>query len=407
MKQSLYPLAIACLLTACPMPPAPAPPPPRVDVPGRTFDSVVTVLNRRYYDTTFVASTLKSLVEEFRPAATAAASPGEEREVIWRFLGRIPASHLALLSRTAAYDLWWNIPGETHAMMGMQLVQLDGRYFASMVLAGGPAARAGIHDWDEVVALDSLSPAKSFRVDWRSDDAYLTDDRDPPEYGIMPLYGDVRLQVVRVPGETVFVRVTPQRYSVLDAARASARIVTRDGVRVGYIHWWYMNSKGIEKGFSAALRGPLDSSQALVLDLRGRGGSETGIRNVLKLLAPGPHQQFVGPIVALTDRQTRSAKEMLAYQLRALGLARLVGEPTAGAVLGAGFEEISGSAILMYPGVTIPTYTAIIEGHPVEPDVATGWGGPYSGGRDPILEAGFDEAARLVHTNGAGFTRHR
>ncbi len=400
-------LVLACLLAACPMPPAPAPPPPRGYVPGETFDSVVRVLSRRYYDTTFVASTLKSLVEEFRPAATTAGDAGEEREVVWRFLARIPASHLALLSRTAAYDLWWNIPGATHPMMGMQLVQLDGRYFASMVLAGGPAALAGIRDWDEVVTIDSIPPAKSSRVDWRSDDAYLADDRDPPVYGLRTLYGDERLQVVRVPGETVFVHVTPRRYSVLDAARASAQIVTRDGVRIGYIHWWYMNSKGIQKVFSAALRGPLDSTQALILDLRGRGGSANGIRDVLRLLVPGSHQQFIGPIVALTDRQTRSAKEMLAFQLRARGLARLVGEPTAGAVLGAGFEEISGSAILMYPGGAVPTYTDSIEGRPVVPDVETAWGGPHSGGRDPILEAGLAEAARLVHANGPGFTRRR
>jgi hypothetical protein len=290
------------------MPPVPAPPPPRGYVPGETFDSVVTVLSRRFYDTTFVATTLKSLVAEFRPAATAAADLGEEREVVWRFLARIPASHLALLSRTAAYDLWWNIPGDPHPMMGMQLVQLDGRYFASMVLAGGPAALAGIRDWDEVVTIDSVPPARSSRVDWRSDDASLADDRDPPVYGLRAIYGDERLQVVRAPGETVFVRVTPRSYSVLDAARASAHIITRDGVRIGYIHWWYMNSKGIRKVFSAALRGSLDSSQALILDLRGRGGSTTGVQDVLRLLAPGPHQQFVGPIVALTDRQTRSAR---------------------------------------------------------------------------------------------------
>ena len=288
-------------------------------------------------------------------------------------------------------------------MTGMQLVGLEGRYFASMVLAGGPAARAGIRDWDEVVTIDSLAPSQSVHVDWRTDDAHLGDDRDPPEYGLRAAYGDtLRLQVVRVPGETVFVRVTPRPYSVLDAARASARIVTRGGVRIGYIHWWFMNSKGIERGFKEALRGPLDSSEALLLDLRGRGGSRTDIREVLTSLAPGSHQRFVGPIVALIDRQTRSAKEILAYQLRAIGLARLVGEPTAGAVLGAGFADISDNDILMFPAVTIPTYTVAIEGHPVLPDVQTGWGGPYSGGRDPILEAGLDEAARLVDANGPG-----
>ena len=401
----VYVSFLACVLPACPMPRV-APPPPHPKVPGEMFDSVVSVLSRHFYDTTFVYTGLAALSAEFRPAATAATDPADEREIIWRFLGRIPASHLAFLSRTTAYDLLWNIAGEAHWMTGMQLLELHERYFASMVLAGGPAARAGIRDWDEIVSIDSVPPQKSVHIDWRSADAYLAADRDPPEHDLRVAYPDtVRLQVVRVPGDTVFVQVAPRLYSVLDAARASARIVTREGVRIGYIHWWFMSSKGIRQVFSAALRGPLHSSEALVLDLRGRGGTETGISDVLRVVAPGSHQQFAGPIVALIDRQTRSAKEWLAYRLRALGVARLVGEPTAGALLGAGFADISDSAMLMLPGVAIPTYTAAIEGHPVLPDVETGWGGPYSGGRDPILEAGLDEAARLVHANGPGFQR--
>ena len=67
MRQSVYLLALACLVAACPMPPPAPPPAPRGYVAGETFDSVVTVLRRRYYDTTFVATALKSLVEEIPP----------------------------------------------------------------------------------------------------------------------------------------------------------------------------------------------------------------------------------------------------------------------------------------------------------------------------------------------------
>ncbi|HJS43869.1 MAG TPA: S41 family peptidase [Gemmatimonadales bacterium] len=406
MRSIVCSLCAALVLAACFTTPPP-PPVPEPEYAGRMFDSVVVILSKRYYDTTFIRDQLMGISEKFRPAAYAAKTPAEERDVIWQFLAQIPASHLAFLSRTSAYDLWWDIPGERHMMAGMQLVGLDGRYYASMVLAGGPAAQAGIRDWDEVVTVNNRVPSQSSYVKWRSDDAHLGDDRDPPVYGLHGNAGGLLLQMVRAVGDTVLVSVKPRLYSVLDAARASARIVTRDGVRIGYIHWWFMNSKGIRKGFSAALRGPLDSSHALVLDLRGRGGSATGVRDVLRLLAPGRDQQFVGPIVALIDRQTRSAKEMLAYELRERGLARLVGEPTAGAVLAAGFEEVNHRAMLMYPGRALPIYTAAIEGHPVEPDIEMAWGGPHSGGRDPILEAGLAEAARLVRANGPGFTRRR
>src|SRR5438876_10953633 len=38
----------------------------------------------------------------------------------------------------------------------------------------------------------------------------------------------------------------------------------------------------------------------------------------------------------------------------------------------------------------------LIEGHPVQPDVAAPWVGPYAGGQDLLMEAGIAEAVRLV-----------
>lgn len=371
------------------------------------FDRVIDVLGRRYYDTTFLRGNLKSLSEELRPGALAAASPAEERDVIWRLLTRIPASHLTLLSRRGYNALLQDVAGQARVMMGMQLVQLDGRYFAAAVLTGGPAAVAGVREWDEIVRVDDVVPSQSSHVDPRSDDAYLSDERDPPSHGVNAPFGDtVRLQVVRVPGDTLIVPVAPRVYSTLEATRASVRLTTRNGVRVGSIHWWFMNSRGVPSGFDAALTGPLAPSEALLLDLRGRGGNESAVQGVLRLLSPGPEQRFQGPIVALIDRHTRSAKEQLAYELRARGLARLIGDATAGAYLPAGFETIGNNVILMYPlrDRSFNYYSTRIEQHPLQPDVAVQSAGPYSGGQDPLFEAGLDEAVRLVAERGPGHT---
>ncbi len=388
------------LVAAC-LPPRTAPvvpwqPPP----PGRMFDSVVAVLRRGYYDTLFVRDSLNALAAEFRPAALAASDDSIEREVIRQFLGRFPASHLALLSGPERDALWYDLAGEKHLMFGMQLIESNGRYFAAMVLTGGPAYAAGIRDGDEIAAIDSVPPARSPHRDWREDDIYLPDERDPPTYGLRSVPGPaLALQVVRVPGgDTATVRVAPGSYSALDATRASVRVVTRDSIRVGYIRWWYIHWKDLVAGFRQALQGPLAPSQALVLDLRGRGGSGSAARDILRLLAPGKKQRFRGPIVALIDRQTRSAKEQLAYELRAQGLGRLVGEPTAGAYIPAGFADLGRNVVLMFPlGDKVPNpYTPLIEGHPIHPDVTAPWVGPYAGGQDPLMEAGIAEAVRLV-----------
>ncbi len=391
----LLPLVAGCSLT--PPPPASGPVP---NQPGHMFDSALAVLRRQYYDTAFVHAHLDALREEFRPAAVAASDDSTEREVIRQFLGRFPASHLALLSGQERDALWYDLAGERHVMFGMQLIESNGRYFASMVLNGGPAYAAGIRDGDEIAAIDGVPPARSPHRDWREDDIYLPDERDPPTYGLRWVPGPMlALRVLRAPGgDTATVRLAPGSYSALDATRASIRVVTRDSIRVGYIRWWYIHWKGLVAEFRQALQGPLAPSQALVLDLRGRGGSGSAVRDILRLLAPGKKQRFRGPIVALIDRQTRSAKEQLAYELRAQGLGRLVGEPTAGAYIPAGFANLGHNVVLMFPqGDKVPNpYTPLIEGHPIQPDVAAPRVGPYAGGQDSLMEAGIAEAVRLV-----------
>ncbi len=372
-------------------------------MPGRTFDRVVARLEKSFYSVAFQSTDLPGLVTEFRGAAHLAKSPAEERVVIWRFLSRIPATHLGLLSQPAYVALIKEIQGTPHPTLGLQLLRLEDRYFATMVFTGGPADAAGIRPWDEIVAVDQRSPGESPRLDWRSDDAFLGDERDPPTFGLVVGIGDrVNFTVAAESGRTRDVWLTARLYSGLQASARSLRLIERDGFRIGYVHWWYMHESGLPEMLSKGLNGPLARSDALMLDLRGRGGSGQGIPRLIELLARGPAQRYEGPVVALVDRQTRSAKEMLATDLRARGLARLVGEPTAGAVLGVEFADVGDSAILMFPGTTVPTYTERLELKPADPDVVVPWGGPYSGGRDPILEAGIDEAARLVRERGRG-----
>jgi len=368
-------------------------------MPGRAFEHVADRLQRSFYDSTFRIQQMPQLISEFRDSALRTASPAQERAVIWSLLSRIPATHLGLLSRSSYSALINEIQGSAHPMLGLQLLRIEDRYFATMVLTGGPADSAGIRPWDEIVAIDARSPTESPRLDWRSDDAHLGDERDPPTYGLVAELGDtVHFTVADEPGRTRDLWVTARSYSALRASVRSLRQFHVDGVRIGYVHWWYMHNRGLPDMLTKGLQGPLKASDALVLDLRGRGGSGKTVSDLLGLLAGGLGQRFRGPIVALVDRQTRSAKEMFAFELRAQGLARLVGEPTAGAVVGMDFDEVGDSAILMFPESAVLPYTERLELKPTDPDVAVPWGGPYSGASDPILEAGLNEAVRLVRS---------
>jgi C-terminal processing protease CtpA/Prc len=373
-----------------------------------TFDAVVTALEAGYHDATFRTSELPRLAAELRPRAVQAASPAEERAVTWELLSQVPASHLALISSTGRAMLENELFNRPRPTLGFQLVRWEGRYFATMVLPGGPAAAAGIRPWDEITSIDGFSPERSSRLDWRTDDAFLVDDRDPPVHAVLVREDEtVRLGVAARPGAAREIEVPVRAWSALQGARASVRSVVRDDVRIGYVRLFYLHITEVPELLEAALDGPLAESEALVLDLRGRGGGAHVVQQVLQLLTDGPKRRFRGPVVALIDRQARSGKEVLAYEMRRRGVARLVGEPTAGAVIPASFVDLGAGAVLMFPRMRLPTYTDLLEGKPTPPDVAVAWGGPYSGDRDPILEAGLDEAVRMAHADGRGTVLRR
>lgn len=370
---------------------------------GELFDSVARVLQTAYYDSAYRADVLPRIAAEMRPAAAAAATAEQERAVVREFLGRIPASHLALISSHGRQMLEDELFGRPAATLGLQLVHWGDRYYAALVLVGGPAEAAGVRSWEEIVAIDGVAPERSARLDWSTDDAHLPDDRDPPMHALLVAAGErVRLTVAARPGAARVVDVTARPYSALEAARASVRTVDRAGVRIGYVHLWYLHMNGVPELLGNAFDGPLAGIQALVLDLRGRGGSAPVVPRVLRLISPGPEQRFAGPVIALIDRQSRSGKEVLAYELREQRIGRLVGEPTAGAVIPAAFAQVAPDAVLMFPPMTLPTYSARQELRPTPPDVFVEWGGPYSGSGDPILEAGLDAAARAATSTGFG-----
>jgi Peptidase family S41/Protein of unknown function (DUF620) len=128
---------------------------------------------------------------------------------------------------------------------------------------------------------------------------------------------------------------------------------------------------------------------------RPKGAGGKSLQPIFRL--PGAIHPLKKPIVALTDRQSRSAKDALAYEFKQRHLATLVGEQTAGAVIPASFAPVGGKTMLMFPSFTLGEYTAKLElKGGVAPDVFVERAGPYSAGHDPIFERGRQELANLL-----------
>src|SRR5256714_8672810 len=365
----------------------PAPAPPTI------FDRVATVLGERYYDRQFREERLPALIEKYRPPAAAPADLLAQRTAAEKLLAHVPASHLGLLSEESYRYFIAELSGEPRPSFGFQAVRIKDDYFTFFVLEGGPAALAGLQPWERIVSIDGTPTNRSSRLDWPQKDAHLPIDRDPPIHSILGQVDDeIALVMERVAGEQRTVKVKARPYSALEAARASARTFEVDGRLIGYGHFWVIHSTGVAEMLRELFAGKFAEGDGLILDLRGRGGNGIVVPDILQIL-----YNWHRPIVALVDRQSRSAKDALAYEFKERRLATLVGEKTAGAVIPASFAQVGEKTMLMFPSFTLGEYTQKLElKGGVAPDVFVERAGPYSEGRDPIFERGRTELARLI-----------
>ncbi len=360
---------------------------------GELFENVVKVLGQRFHDERLRSEVLPELAGRFRLEATSSTSLDEEREVITRMLSEIPASHLGLLSSASHQQMTRSLAGTPSPTFGFELARLEEGYFVVGVYEQGAADLAGIKRGDRLVLIDGTPPERSLRLDWRSDDAALP---DPPMHALLAGENDEAVfEIERRPGEFMTITVRASVDSAYEAAKRSARVEVINGRQIAYIHFWFIHLRGMDRLLDQLIKGEFKGAEAMVLDLRGRGGSAEMVIRVLRVLA-GRYSQWRKPIVALIDGNTRSAKEMLAYELRNRNLAVLVGEKTAGALLPATFEDVGSGSVLMYPAFSLGRYNDLIEGKGVEPHVAAQSPVPFSAGADPIRDTGFMKAYDLA-----------
>lgn len=359
---------------------------------GHLYDQVVSALERWYYDKEFRAQELPKLAAEFRDRAHGSEDAKAERGVIKELLARIPSSHLALISLETYRRIGAELSSKAVPTIGLQLIKLDGHYHATWVYEGGPAELAGVKRGDEVLSLDGLPPGASPLLDWSTDDAALPDAEIHDV--LVDEGGQVELKLLRAVDEELSVTIEVQPYCGAQAAEASVRIIERDGLRLGYVHFWYIPFDTPSALLERVLTEDFADCDGLVLDLRGRGGSGAEVMRLKTLLDP-ENGKWRRPLVALIDGATRSAKEVIALEIKQRKVGLVVGERTAGAVIPASFRKLSGGAVLMFPWMTIGKYTDQIEGKGVAPDVDVADHLAYTAGADPILVAGIE---RLVET---------
>jgi tricorn protease len=152
---------------------------------------------------------------------------------------------------------------------------------------------------------------------------------------------------------------------------------------IGYLHIRAMDAPSLER-FQRDL---LDNrgKKALIIDERfnGGGGIDQELLEILNqrkkyesyisrdsVEVPRPVQAFFGPMVVLENERSASNAEMFPEGFKTLGLGKVIGVPTMGAVIGTGAYRLMDGATIRTPGVGVYTANGTdFENYGVPPDI--------------------------------------
>ena len=402
-----------------------------------TFDTAWHRIHVTHFDTTFNGVDWLALRAALRPRAAASRCTAELRAVIADMLRRLGQSHFALVPRESAEEL--ERPGRTATdrpgTLGLELRVLADSLVVSRVAPEGPAAAAGVRPGWVLLAADSIVLAERLR----GIPAALP-ERQRLVRGLAAiaeaLEGEVgeaaRLRFADGAGRTVEVTIRrrpaagiPVTFGNLPTFYTSFERQDADGGRIGIVRFNAWMPPMLPALDSAIER--FRGRNGIVVDLRGNPGGVAGLmmgasghfletrqslgtmksrdgelrfRANPRLVSPSGARvrPFAGPVVILVDEMTGSTSEAFAAGMRAIGRVRVVGRPTAGAVLPAVMERLPNGDLLYHAiaDFVSPDGTRL-EGRGVIPDDDV----PLTRaalleGRDPQMEAALEWIRRAA-----------
>jgi carboxyl-terminal processing protease len=384
----------------------------------RLYLRAADVLERRFYDPSLGGLDWPAEREALRPKAAAATTQAECSAVINELIARLRASHTRhfIPSQREYYELLdvFNPDGVVasdqatsfglaqagieggrvrYTGAGLVSVPMEGSRFVADVYPDGPADRAGIHVGDELLGVNDQP--------WSDIDAFKGLHVQPMTVRVRRERGGPELSL------PLTSRSLQPRDVFLHSISASARVETHRDRSIAYVRVRSYAHPSYQEELVRLLNTALKDADGLIFDLRGGwGGAQPSYLEAFNTLVPvmeqarrgadwsGGQKPYTKPMVVLIDRGTRSGKEILAYGFKLSRRATLVGEPTAGAVLGGSPEILPDGSILLIAVADVVVNGERLEGIGVSPDINVARPIPYCNNADPQLDAAKDELVR-------------
>ncbi len=365
------------------------------DLNHQKFRESWQMLNSYFYDSTFHGADWAAVRDKYEAVIDNIRTEQEFDNLIMEMMGELRASHLYIYSREARADK--NITtGYTGISFDQKLLDREGVFRIAEVLPKSPADLAGITAGKYVVAINGQPLA--MENNYNSLLAGTIDHRlivavaDRPggtgdEYALKPIsYSAAR--------SLMYDDWVNTRRAMVDSL---------SGGRLAYIHIPAMNQPSLEK-FKEELVSVAEKKDGLIIDVRNNGGGSIAV-HLLGILVKTPYflrnfrdfpvtsenkmrsKSLEKPMALLINGNSASNSEIFAEGFRRLKLGKIIGEPTAGAVIGTGsYTLIDGTRIRRpsWGAFTIDMKDTDLE--PRRPDIKVeNLPDDFINGRDPQL----------------------
>ncbi len=342
----------------------------------QVFEEAWRVMKNRFYDPNMHGVDWAAVKKKYEPLLANLADSDELHTVIMQMIGELNASHTGvsgggrsdgserIATRYPGFDLEADASGRYRISHLYKKGPADHDYVklavGHFILAvNGKPLKTGENYWK----LFNVIPGRKFEFTVNSkpetDGAWTV--------SLEPLNGTAQSNLD-------YERWVAERKSMVEKLSKG---------KVGYLHIRAMDAASFRK-FQRDLLDNL-GKKALIIDERfnGGGGIDQELLEILNqrikyqswrgrdsIEVPRPVQAFFGPMVVLQNERSASDAEMFPDGFRKLGLGKLVGVPTMGAVIGTGAYRLMDGSSIRTPGSGVFTASGeSLENYGVQPDV--------------------------------------
>jgi tricorn protease len=370
------------------------------------FGDAWRTMKYRFYDAAMHGKDWDAAKAKYGPLVRDVGDRQELLNIINEMIGELNASHTGSAPPPAGrtpVGISTGNPG-----LDLELDKAAGRYRVSYIYEDGPADK----DWVKAKVGDYLIAINGKEV--KAGDEYwqLLNDRLNRKVEVTfnnkPSADGAWKTRIETVNSTVYATLHYERW----VKERRQKVDQLSNGRVGYIHIRAMDQPSLRK-FEKEIR-EFRNKEAIIIDQRWNGGGNIE-QELLAILIQREYQIWVprgteasgrpfagyfGPKVVLQNWRSASNAEMFPAGFRALGLGKVIGTPTMGAVIGTGSYSLIDGSTVRTPGVGVYLADAKhtnMENYGVQPDIRVD-NSPEDNlaGRDRQLEAAVEELLKQL-----------